>query len=308
MNKWLSLILSLPSDSTTLRMRAWRALKSAGAATLRDGVYLLPAQDNLRDAFDDIAAEALAAGGTAYVVQLEEPSEGQFTSLFDRSEEYRQLLQDIEALNASASDTPSDTQKQTRKLRKSFATLSKIDFFPSQAKQQVETALTTLEIKVARLLSPDEPLPTLNDIRLLNHEDYKERIWATRCRPWVDRLASAWLIQRFIDPKPRFLWLAAPSDCPSNAIGFDFDGAEFSHAGGLVTFETLIASFRIENAGLRRLAAVIHFLDVGGVQPPEAAGIEKVLSGLRDTLTNDDQLLAIANGIFDGLLSAYQKT
>lgn len=130
----------------------------------------------------------------------------------------------------------------------------------------------------------------------------KPTLWQTK-----NRGNLTWLIRRFIDPQARQLWLDAPADCPTDAVGFDFDGATFSHVGVGVTFETLITSFQIEHPGLSRLAGIIHFLDVGGIQPPEAAGIEQVLAGLRDTIADDDHLLAAASGIFDGLLASFQK-
>ncbi len=308
MTAWLSLILSLSTDNATLRMRAWRGIKASGAVTLRDGVYLLPEGDDHRAVFKGIADEVLAAGGTALVVTMEEPAAGAFQGLFDRSEDYRQLLQEIDAVAASLGDDGHEAQKRTRKLRKALAALAVIDFFPGEAGRQVEAALSAVESKALRLLSPDEPHAVAGDIPRLTLQDFQNRTWATRKRPWVDRLASAWLITRFIDPQARLLWLAAPSNCPPDAVGFDFDGAAFSHVGGRVTFETLMDSFGLEQPGLRRLAVLVHFLDVGGVQPPEAAGIEQVLAGLRDTMTDDGQLQAAASAIFDGLLANFQKS
>lgn len=123
--------------------------------------------------------------------------------------------------------------------------------------------------------------------------------------PWVDRLACAWLIRRFIDPEARFVWLQAPKDCPADALGFDFDGASFTHLNGKVTFEVLLDSFRLDHPGLTRLGALVHFLDVGGIQPSEASGLEQILWGLRNSIHDDDQLIATANGVFDALLAAF---
>ncbi|MGN5148609.1 chromate resistance protein ChrB domain-containing protein [Aeromonas enteropelogenes] len=122
----------------------------------------------------------------------------------------------------------------------------------------------------------------------------------------MDRLASAWLIRRFIDPAARFLWLAAPAECPPDALGFDFDGATFSHLGSRVTFEVLAASFALEAPAIARLGQLVHFLDVGGAPPPEATGVESVLAGLRASIRDDDQLLTAANAVFDGLLATFQ--
>ena len=119
-------------------------------------------------------------------------------------------------------------------------------------------------------------------------------------------MASAWLIARFIDSQVRFKWLAKPEDCPKRALGFDFDGATFTHIGNRVTFEVLVASFGLEDdAALARIGAIVHYLDVGGVMPPEAAGLAAVLKGLRETAKNDDALLAAVMPVFDGLYSAF---
>ena len=103
------------------------------------------------------------------------------------------------------------------------------------------------------------------------------------------------------------LWLASPEDCPADALGYDFDGAAFSHIGSRVTFEVLAGSFNLEQPAIKRLGMLVHYLDVGGVAPPEASGVESVLVGLRETLTDDDHLLAAACAIFDGLLVSFDK-
>lgn len=308
MNMWPILIISLPTENATARMRAWRALKSAGAAVLRDGVYLLPNQPSCRSIFDAVAADVVANGGSAYVLMAEEPSDIHFQEQFDRRDEYANLLVDIQTVrNALMPETALGITKQIRKLRKAFATVMEIDFFPGEEQKQADAALVELEVAVNRVLSPDEPQPITGQVQRLKLPDYQSRTWATRRRPWVDRLASAWLIRRFIDEDATILWLAHPSDCPSDALGFDFDGATFSHVGVKVTFEVLLASFGLDRPGLQRIGALVHYLDVGGVQPPESLGIETVLAGLRESITDDDQLLAIASSVFDGLLVSFEK-
>lgn len=306
--KLLTLILSLPTENATARQRAWRSLKASGAAVLRDGVYLMPEREDCRATLDGLAADVREAGGAAHVLRVEEPDGANFIDLFDRSEEYAALLAEVmRSRNTLTADTMQDTLKQARKLRKAFANLVDIDFFPGQAQQQADQALQELELACARALSPDEPHAMAGAIAQLHAADYQGRTWATRQRPWVDRLASAWLIRRFIDPQARMLWLPSPGDCPADALGFDFDGATFSHVGSRVTFEVLAASFGLEQPAIARLGLLVHYLDVGGVQPPEAAGIESVLAGLRETLPQDDQLLSAASAIFDGLLASFDK-
>ncbi|MBX3670716.1 MAG: chromate resistance protein [Rhodocyclaceae bacterium] len=308
MNKWIALITSLPTENATARMRAWRSLKASGAAVLRDGVYLMPERDACRLTLDTVAADVLAAGGSALVLRIEEPDGATFPDLFNRSEDYATLLAEIAKSRVGLdADTATDALKQARKLRKALASLVEIDFFPGEARRQAETALQDMELMAGRALSPDEPHPVESAISHLEISTYRRRTWATRRRPWVDRLASAWLIYRFIDPEAHLLWLDSPSHCPSEALGFDFDGATFSHVGARVTFEVLLASFGLETPALQRLGALVHFLDVGGVQPPESAGIESALAGLRETISDDDQLLTLAGAVFDGLLASFEK-
>jgi len=305
---WLCFITSLPTENATLRQRAWRALKSSGASVLRDGVYLLPDLLGNRTHLDGIAQDVLAGGGTAMVLDTVEPSGADFKSLFNRSEEYAILLFDL--AKAASNLTPisvQDVLKQARKLRKTFDQLNQIDFFPGQERAQAESALVELEGDCARLMSPDEPHAASGALSALNIVDYQGRTWATRAKPWVDRLATAWLVRRFIDPQARILWLKSPKDCPQDALGFDFDGARFSHVGTKITFEVVAASFGLINPALQRLGLLVHYLDVGGVQPPEAVGVEATLEGLSSTITDDEQLLALASAIFDGLLTTFQK-
>ncbi|MCO6057672.1 chromate resistance protein [Pseudomonas sp. MOB-449] len=306
MNNWLSLIIGLPTANATARMRAWRALKASGAAVLRDGVYLLPDTSACRDALSSIERDILSINGTAYLLPIQDPQGARFIPLFDRSEEYSSLSAEIDACRSQlTAENALASTKQIRKLRKAFAQLTSIDFFPGPAHQSVDTALQELESAISRALSADEPCSHDLPIPLLTRQDYQGRIWATRKRPWVDRLASAWLIRRYIDHDARILWLDAPHDCPADALGFDFDGAAFSHVGNRVTFETLQASFALDAPSLGKVAALVHYLDVGGAQPVEAAGIERVLAGLRESILDDDQLLAAASAIFDGLLAAF---
>lgn len=248
-------------------------------------------------------------GGTSLVLRIEEPDGTNFTALFDRSEDYAALLSEVsQARGALSASTVQDTLKQARKLRKTLGNLTEIDFFPEEAQRRADAALQELELACARTLSPDEPQAIERSITRLMNTNYQGRIWATRKRPWVDRLASAWLIQRFIDPQARIRWITCPEDCPADALGFDFDGAAFSHVGSRVTFEVLLASFGLEQPALDRLGLLVHYLDVGGLQPLEATGVESVLAGLREAIINDDQLLAAAHTVFDGLLASFKKT
>ncbi|MBL8506686.1 MAG: chromate resistance protein, partial [Methylobacillus glycogenes] len=133
MNTWIALITSLPTENATARMRAWRSLKASGAAVLRDGVYLMPERGDCQNTLDTVAADVRAADGTALVVRLEEPTDGNFVALFDRSADFANLLGDIATAREGLSpDTANESLKQVRKLRKAFGNLAAIDFFPGE--------------------------------------------------------------------------------------------------------------------------------------------------------------------------------
>lgn len=307
---WLTLIITLPTANATARMRIWRALKGAGCGVLRDGVYLLPDSETANINLQQQATEVIQAGGAAYVLKLcatDPAQDTHFRSLFDRTDDYVALKREIDELhNVLASQNIPASRRSFLRLGREFAATSNIDFFPGPARDQTATSLAQATAAFSALSNPDEPQPTRGKIKKLNQDDFHNRIWATRKRPWVDRIASAWLIKRFIDPAAKFKWLNKPQDCPKNALGFDFDGAAFTHIGSLVTFEVLLASFNLEqDPALHRLAEVVHFLDVGGIPVAEAHGLELVLKGMRERCANDDDLLKEAAKIFNDLYFTY---
>jgi hypothetical protein len=305
-DKWLALVVSLPAANATLRMRIWRATKALGCAVLRDGVYLLPAGRGLRQALRMHAEEIKQGGGNAYLLNVANPSTEEktdFQSLFDRGEEYRQLMERINAFTAAIGTLDAAAgRRQLKVLWRDFEALVALDYFPRGGKVETDTLLATAEAAFLSSLTPGEPQFAEGNITPRKGADYQGRLWATRKHLWVDRMACAWLIHRFIDRDARFLWLEKPEGCPPEALGFDFDGAEFTHAGKRVTFEVLLASFGLESdPALMKLAALVHCLDAGGLPLAEAAGLEMVLGGLRASQPDDDTLLAAAGGVFDGI-------
>jgi len=286
-------------------MRVWRALKASGAATLRDGVYALPEQYS--EKFDVIADDLIAEGGSAYLFPTIAAENLDMVQVFNRKEEYDSIYQQLTKLRDELNqNTQKELLKHIRKLRKHLDAVIEIDYFPTEAKQQTIRELDAVEQTILRFGETDEPHSRDNPIQILHKQDYQNRVWATRKRPWIDRLASAWLIQNFIDPNATFIWLDTPNDCPATALGFDFDGASFSHIDHWVTFETLLHSFELhQQSALKHIAEIVHFLDVGGVEPPEAIGIEKVIQGLRAKITDDHQLLELSNYVFDGLYANF---
>jgi len=308
-NAWLVFIMSQPGKSPTPRIRLWRLLKGLGAAVLRDGVYLLPHREPLQQALAEQVQVVQTLGGVAYLLEVEPVTamDAHFRGLFDRSEDYATLLTAIAQLRVTLAQT---TEAQARRLlqqaRREYEALVAIDYFPGPAQAQSAQALAEAEAAVTRHFSPDEPLPLHTRIRQLERTAYRGKRWATRYRVWVDRVASAWLIRRFIDPEARFVWVQAPQECPTDAIGFDFDGATFTHTKHRITFEVLLASFDLAmDPALTRLGVLVHSLDVGGVPVPEASGFEAILTGVRSSCANDDQVIAAMTPVLDALYAAF---
>lgn len=298
-NDWLTLVSTLPARNTAARMRLWRAIKTLGCATLRDGVYLLPLNDATTEALQALAGEVRSAGGSAEVLRIVADATQQpaFLQLFDRGEAYGRLLATVREAEANADP------KSVQALQREFSAIAATDYFPGPARQQVESALAELAA-----LASGEPRPGHGALRRLASADFQGRTWATRKNIWVDRMASAWLIRRFIDKKAKFLWLDSPKKCPKSALGFDFDGAAFTHVVDKVSFEVLAISFGLDgDPALARIAAIVHCLDVGGAPVAEAAGIEAVLAGLRAAAPNDDKRLAEAARVFDNLYNNYKQ-
>jgi len=309
---WLLLVVSLPTDSATARMRIWRALKNLGCGALRDGAYLLPDRAAQQQQLSELAAETLREGGSAWLltVQAQSKSDNEaYCSLFDRSAEMTQFVEALTRMRHTLDGlAPADINRALRKLRREYDALCATDYFPSQASALTQAAWMDFVHVAEALLSPGEPEATNAQIVLLDAAAFQGRLWATRRHLWVDRVASAWLIQRFIDPQAHFIWLDKPADCPPDALGFDFDQASFTHVGDRVTFEVLLASFGLgHDTGLLRLGAMVHTLDVGGTFVPEASGFEAMLSGARQRAKDDDQLLQEISLVLDALYQHFSS-
>ena len=223
--------------------------------------------------------------------------------MFDRDAEYSEFVKSLGAARKSLGRlSTSETNRLIQRLRREHNALLAIDFFPNDASRHAEIDWLDFVSIVDTVLALDEPRAADGVIPRQSLDDYQGKSWATRQHLWVDRVCSAWLIRRFIDPKARFVWLKKPADCPKKAIGFDFDGATFTHVGNRVTFEILLASFGFaRDTALTHLGEMVRALDVGGGVVPEAPGFEAVLTGARQRHPNDDALLDETGLVLDSL-------
>ena len=305
---WSVLLITLPTQPSAVRLRLWRALKALGCVALRDGAYLLPKSHAGR--LLELGNEAREHGGEASIFDLsalDKAQEDDVLARFDRSDLYAQwrdtalaLQHEVDAL------TEADTRRRLRATHEALEAVRRIDYYPGAAAEQAQATMQALRLAADARFSKGEPRAVAEQgIARLDATRFQGKRWATRARPWVDRLACAWLIRRFIDQQARFLWLSDASKAPRGVLGFDYDGARFSHIGLLVSFEVMALSFGLgDDARLQRIGAAVHYLDVGGIPVAEAAGLEAVLAGLRALHKDDDHLANAAGSVFDALYAA----
>lgn len=313
MNKpvnWLAFVSSLSPRNVAQRMRLMRNLESLGCAVLREGVYLLPDTPVNAQALKYQVEYVTNSGGSAQVLQVSnsDPEQAEtFRKMFDRSSDYEEVSKAARSLKAGYGiSEPSAIARVLHKLRGDFEAICATDFFPGSAREEVEKALLEAETEVNALLFPGDK--GAGKIRRHNRDDYTQRLWATRRGLGADRLASAWLIRRFVDPLARFVWLDKNQTGPRDAISFAFDGAAFNNAGDRVTFEVLTASFGLDTMpALQRMGKLVHYLEAGGKPVAEASGVETLLESAKRRSKGEDLLLNQAAKTFDLILDAYVK-
>jgi hypothetical protein len=277
-----------------------------GGAALRDGAYLLPNLAGLRTQLQALAKDAASEDGKVWILSVQAANaqeDAEYRALFDRSPEYAAWMAELSGARATFSSADeAELLRIARRHGRGFDSIRKIDFFPNEASTRAESHWRDFNAAIDIMLSPGEPHGVAGSIPRRDPVQYQGRRWATRQHLWVDRVACAWLIRRFIDPHATFLWLEDVRQCPDDVLGFDFDGATFTHVGDRVSFEVLLASFGLdEDKGLARLGQMIHVLDIGGTPVAEAGGFEAILAGARERLPDDDALLDEVGYVLDSL-------
>jgi len=308
-SRWLAYVTSLPTDDPGARMRVLRTLESLGCAVLREGVYLLPDSDDNRQGLSRLTDHISRLNGGAYLLPVTAADEAHaqvFRGLFDRSRKYEELIKTVESLKTGFGiSEPASIARVLAKQRRDFEAISALDFFSSPGRDFAARVLKEAEDKVRAMVFPDatKPSPVTRSGR-----HYFKRIWATRKPLWADRLASAWLVRRFIDPEATMIWLEKGQECPATAIGFGFEGAAFENNKSGITFEQLLANFGLQNnAALARIAALVQCLDTGGTAVAEAAGVEILLLGAQRRSASTDELFVESEKTFDLLYDAYTE-
>ncbi len=305
---WSLLLVTLPTQPNAVRLRIWRALKALGCAALRDGAYVLPAHE--APALEALAVEVRENGGQASVLSLspkDELQKQEVLAQFDRSEAYAAWNESVKTSFAIYQTLPeADARKRLRVTADALNAIKQIDYYPTSKATDADAMLLLLRQAFDTRFSKGEPHAVQAKTARLDASKFQGKRWATRARPWVDRMACAWLIARFIDQQARFVWLQDPSKAPKNVLGFDYDGARFSHVGTQgherVTFEVLMESFGLDaDPQLMSIAQIVHYLDAGGIPVAQAAGLEAILGGLREMHADDDALIKTTGAVFDAL-------
>jgi hypothetical protein len=298
---WLLLLLSLPPRPSSLRVRAWRRLKALGAVALKSGAYLLPFSPDRYEQFQWLAQEVQKDRGEATLLKVdrvENMKQPEVVRLFHeaRNADYASLTDRYRKLGSAK--RPRAAEELVR-LARELDRLADIDFFEAPGRQQ---ALRAREAAERRVTGP--PKAGARPAGRLDLETLQGRRWATRPRPHVDRIASAWLIKRFLDPAAEFVFAAA-DELPADAIPFDMAGVEFGHQGDHCTFETLLHRSGLRDRRLAAIAEIVHEADVrdGKFHREEARGLDLVLRGLLAAIKDDHEALAQGLTLFDGLYS-----
>ena len=302
----LLLLVGLPPTPSSLRVRIWRRLRSLGAVPLKRSAYLLPDTPERYEDFQWLTQEIQREGGEATLIrvqQIENVTEEDVRRLFHepRDKDYRQLAARyrklLQRLDRKSTATRARVQEELARLSRDHQRIRDVDFFEARGGAEVRRLEEAIAMRTRRPESARrEERPTL-DLSTL-----RGRRWVTRPRPHIDRVASAWLIKRFIDADAEFVF-APPVEFPKDAIPFDAPGVELSHHGEDCTFETLVRRARLKDRRLVRLAEVVHEADLRDGKYPheEARGIDVAVRALLAASSDDHQVLAQGMALFEGL-------
>jgi len=296
-NSWLLLLFSLPTNRNTERVAVWRRLKKMGAVQIKTSTYLLPDEPAQYEQFQWLAKQIRDYGGDSTLVrahEIEGLTKERVIAIFNdaRAKDYGELRKSLQSFIArqkkmDVEEASSELERLTRRFREVRA----VDFFDSPRGHDV-----------AMLLRRAEGPKRSRQLETLDVKQYQGKTWLTRPRPEIDRVGSAWLIARFIDRKPKFVF-ASTLDAIPGAIPFDMLDAEFSHHGNYCAFETLTNRLAISDKSLVRIGEMIHDADLDDArfQRVEAVGIDRVLKGWAKEGLSDQEILRRGFECFDAL-------
>jgi hypothetical protein len=314
--RWIFLIHQIPPKPSYFRVKIWRRLQRLGAVALKNSVYVLPASDRAREDFEWLLREIREGGGDATLCGahlLDGLSDEELEAVFSeaRDADYRSLAEEAQALARSiaaaaggSAERPSDAATQLARLRRRLADIAAIDFFGAPGGALAEAALHEVEV---RLRGPAPSSGTSGE-PTTSVEGFAGRTWATRAGVHVDRIASAWLIRRFIDAGARIRFVPDRGYGPEpGEIRFDMFEAEFTHEGDRCTFEVLLERIGLADPALRPIAEIVHDLDLKDEKfgRSEAPGLDRMIDGVTAATEDDEERIARGAVLFDTLYRAF---
>jgi hypothetical protein len=316
---WLVLIHQLPPKPPYLRVKVWRRLQAVGAVPIKNSVYVLPNTEDAREDFEWVLREIRDEGAEASLCEarlVDGLTDAEVQSSFRaaREEDYRELATSIRAfaqktLPRHGRSLPAETRTQIEgalvRFRKRLGEIAKIDFFAASGLVIVEGLLGDLESRLTPQTAATRPA-----VRATRIADVQGRVWITRTGVHIDRMASAWLIRRFIDRSPRFKFVPSRGYRPEpGELRFDMFDADFTHQGDLCTFEVLLREFGLDDPALGALAELVHDIDMkeSKFDRPETAGLDHLVTGIAWSHEDDEGRLTQAAAVFDALHAYFKR-
>jgi hypothetical protein len=313
--RWLMLIHQIPPKPAYLRVKVGRRLARIGAVALKNTVYVLPRSEGAQEDLQWVLREVTAASGEATLLDahlVDGLSDVEVEALFRnaRDADYAEVAQEARALEQRIADAEVDDELKQKagaelaRLERRIEEISTIDYFGAGGRESAHALVVALRARITpKTTPPPAPEQSMRD-------QYQRRTWVTRTGVHIDRIASAWLIRRFIDSEATFKFVPAKGCTPeAGELRFDMFEAEFSHEGDLCTFEVLCARFDVKEPGIAAVAELIHDIDVkdGKFNRPETAGLAAQIAGLALLHREDEARLSRGAELFDELLTYFAK-
>ena len=314
--RWLLLVHQIPRKPDYLRVKIWRRLQRLGAVAVKNAVHALPMNEETQEDFEWLLREIQEGGGEAFVCEarlIDGLSDEDVRALFDRARDadYAELTKQAQALAKSlrrkaGGDAAKELRAQVSRLRKRLAEIVAVDFFGAIGRETAEELLRGVEAQ----LDKDEPVASKAKTQSKLPETLRNRTWVTREGVYADRIASAWLIRRFIDPDANFKFVSGKGYRPQEReLRFDMFEAEFTHEGDKCTFEVLLERAALKDSALRAIAEIIHDIDLQDEKfgRTEVAGIRTLLDGIRASTSDDARRIDRGTEVFNDLYEFFRK-
>ncbi len=304
---WLMLLHNIPPKPAYLRVKIWRRLQALGAVAVKNAAYVLPRSDQAHEDLRWVCREIEQGGGEAVLCEarfVHGLDDAGLRGLFDaaRDADYAGVTEEARRILDELAEQPSEMEAATRRLRRRFDQVAALDFFGAAGREPAEGALSGLE---ARL----KPASQHQAEARAERARPSGRVWVTRSQVFVDRIATAWLIKRFIDPRARFKFVSEKDYSPrAGELRFDMFDAEFTHEGDRCTFEVLQQRFVANDPGLHQLAEIVHDIDLkdGKYARPEAAGVLQLVAGICESAADDTERIKRGAELFEALYRSFR--